>query len=962
MRKIVNLLFLCWLSIPATGQLKVFTSYTVSQGLSSNAIRKIFQDSKGYIWVGTWEGLNKYDGSRFHSFTTQNGLPHNLVNDIRETSGGQIMVSTNDGNTSLIENDRVLQPPQFSGITINRYFPDENKGILALTDLGKLFSIRNGQLLPVSRLDSFALFMMAKATDGCYYVMVDKNRVLRFNNDFTLLNTIETRGLTPQCISADKAGHVFIGTEKGLKVIQADPTHTIKQTMDEPGKPFSHPLLLSGNVSAIYPDPEKGLWFGTHAGLIKLSEQGNFQLFTEKDGLPSGRISYITRDRENNLWIGTFSGLAKMSAVPISLVPLPGFDAGTNRMLTILAVDDEKFLVLTTEGVFSYHLAEKKFKLLLATVLPQTPLPVNQSNPPRIIYNNHLYIYDTLKDILQQDKLSWNTSSIFAAASNEEIIALGYNNGLVLQFAGMPGNRILDSCRINNLVWTGKGELWAGSWSNGIYRVIPDLINKKISSVQDFTSIAGSRSIRALFEDNNGNLWIGTRYDGLIVLSKDAKGNWKKTQIRQENGLLSEWISSILETKDHIIWAGTPAGLNKIVTSKDGYRVFRFSRMLNFFTTIYRMVEYPGNQFWCATDKGLLNFTDKQLENQPAFPVYFTSVKLGKADSNYAHAKNLHRLRLKHFQNYAAFSFTSTGFLNESELQYSYRLLGSGDSTWSNPANIHEVQYASLQPGQYKFEVKMLGLNGDFGPVNSFPFAISKPFWKTWIFFLALGLIILSLLYALYKYRVMQLVKLHQVRNSIATDLHDEIGSTLTNISILSQLSINSLKDPAEAKKFLTRIRDEVQSSNQALDDIIWSVNSRNDSLNETMARMRRFAGDLFDKTETVYNLEITGERENRKLNMEQRRDMYLIYKESLINIHKHAYATKVDIHISQEKDILQMEICDDGKGFDMNAASHRNGLKNLKYRVEKWKGSIAMHSYPGKGTKIRVSIPISEN
>ena len=185
------------------------------------------------------------------------------------------------------------------------------------------------------------------------------------------------------------------------------------------------------------------------------------------------------------------------------------------------------------------------------------------------------------------------------------------------------------------------------------------------------------------------------------------------------------------------------------------------------------------------------------------------------------------------------------------------------------------------------------------------------------------------------------MLKLQNVRNNIATDLHDDIGSTLTNISILTELSKKNLKEAKTAEKFLNRITEESSASQQALDDIIWSVNSRNDSLQETIARMRRYAAELFDNSNSNCHLQLDETSGNKKLSIEQRRDVYLIYKEALNNIHKHAHAKNVWIRVSQNQNHLYMQIKDDGKGFNTNLKTHRNGLKNLRSRVEKWNGKM---------------------
>ena len=167
-----------------------------------------------------------------------------------------------------------------------------------------------------------------------------------------------------------------------------------------------------------------------------------------------------------------------------------------------------------------------------------------------------------------------------------------------------------------------------------------------------------------------------------------------------------------------------------------------------------------------------------------------------------------------------------------------------------------------------------------------------------WWFYFLLGCLTLLLLYGIYKYRIHQLVKVQQVRNRIASDLHDDIGSTLTNINMLSEISRKNLASPKEAGKFLQRISEEVTATSQALNDIIWSVNSRYDTMEEILSRMRRYAADLFDNSNINCVLHLDESIANKKIGMEQRRDIYLIYKEAINNAAKYSNCTNIAIII----------------------------------------------------------------
>ncbi len=188
----------------------------------------------------------------------------------------------------------------------------------------------------------------------------------------------------------------------------------------------------------------------------------------------------------------------------------------------------------------------------------------------------------------------------------------------------------------------------------------------------------------------------------------------------------------------------------------------------------------------------------------------------------------------------------------------------------------------------------------------------------------------------------------------------DDIGSTLTNINMLSEISRKNLKQPAEAEKFLHRITEEVTATSQALNDIIWSVNTSNDSLEETISRMRRYAAELFDNSITILHLHIDENVAGKKLNMEQRWDGYLIYKECMNKIVKHACPNNVWINTHWQNGKLHLIIRDDGRGFDNSVVTKGNGLKNIQSRSKKWNGTATIKTSSAKGTLIKITIPLA--
>jgi two-component sensor histidine kinase len=336
--------------------------------------------------------------------------------------------------------------------------------------------------------------------------------------------------------------------------------------------------------------------------------------------------------------------------------------------------------------------------------------------------------------------------------------------------------------------------------------------------------------------------------------------------------------------------------------------------------------------------------TQAMVNNQPL-----------ESDTGMAYKKILH---LPYRQNSVSFNFSALDFVAPRRFNYYYQLWGY-DTKWIDAGNRNYVAYTNLPPGRYVFKVRAALQLPDNSPVTELIIIIDPPFWRTAWFIVLCVLLLAGILYAIYRYRINELLHLQKVRDRIATDLHDDIGTTLTNISILSELSKKNLHKE-EAGTFLDRIAEEVHNSSQALDDIVWSINTKNDTLEQTVARMRRYAAEVFDAANIAYSLQLDEQFEKYKLNMEQRRDCFLIFKEAINNIYKHANAKRVEIKVWIEKGHLYMIIRDDGKGFDTTTVTHRNGIKNIHNRIEKWNGTITMNSVKGEGTVTKVNFPLT--
>ncbi len=961
LRSVAILIVLAAMPLLLSAQRSMFRTYTVQDGLVTNLVRQIFQDSKGFIWIATWEGLCKYNGHKFINYTTADGLPHNVVNNFMEADG-KLFITFNDGSVGCIQNGSFQTIAKYPEI-FSHFVKLPNGKIIIDTYGSGIYEYQNGRFYkPKQDSTTLGIKFLLPLNDSLLLGGNPYGKLFVLTTGYKLISTFILPGITIESLYKDSQHRIWLCSNKGLKLLTLDIFKRNLQLSSLPQN-FNRAFFKNSDIYSIIEDSNGGFWVSSTKGLARLSKDGYFDLYTQRGGMTHSYVSTFFCDRENNVWMGTREGLIKMvSQNNMQVIQTPGFDE-MNTVITIMPYENKDLLLTTFRGAYLYKRNSNSFSDLRNSAKRPPLFLIPRSSPLLFFNTTDINYFDSIQSriipLKTDNHVIYDYSSCVDDAGNA---FFGLHNGI----ASVSGKKVRINYslpyRITALTMDREGFMWAGTWEKGLYRIQYTFKQDSLYFLsEDFSHLIPHKLIRSLFTDSKGNIWVGTRYKGAYCLVNKGNNEYNVMSFEQEKGLSSNFIRAFAETSEGDIWLGSDLGLDKLIKEKNGFRVFNFSKVSNYYATVYSIAPAANNEWWCIANNKLVKFKDQNLERTPPLKARIISARFGSIQDSIVAGETDSIISLTHAQNLASFEFTAPNYINEKQILFSYRLSGTRDTSWSVPQNVHEVTYASLQSGSYTFEVRTMGWNGQPGESTSFRFRIKPPFWKTWWFMSICIFGLGSLLFALYRYRISQILKLQKVRNRIATDLHDDIGTTLTNISILSQLSDKSLQGQQEAKEYLQRISEEVNESARALNDIIWNVNSNNDTLEEMLIRMRRFAAELFDHTDIRCHLALQPAAFRKKLNMEQRRDLYLVYKESLNNIYKHAEANTVWVELSMVKNSVKMLIKDDGKGFMTEQDTHRNGLKNLRARVEKWKGSISIVSQKGNGTDIEIIIPTAD-
>ena len=310
-------------------------------------------------------------------------------------------------------------------------------------------------------------------------------------------------------------------------------------------------------------------------------------------------------------------------------------------------------------------------------------------------------------------------------------------------------------------------------------------------------------------------------------------------------------------------------------------------------------------------------------------------------------------------QNQVQIDFVGLSFAPGEVLRYQYKLEGA-DADWSAPTEQRTVNFANLAPRNYRFLVRALNSEGVTSTTPAaVSFTILPPIWRRWWFVSLVVLAVALTVYALFRYRVARILELANIRTHIAADLHDDIGSNLTRIAILSEVAHSQLGNGnPHVESPLLSIANISRESVASMSDIVWAINPKRDTLLDLIQRMRRFATEILTPRAIEFQFHAPDADHDLKLGANFRRDMFLLYKEALNNAVRHSGCTSALIDFQVERSWLVLRVRDDGRGFDLEKASEGQGLLSMTRRAGRLGGELRIDSKPGKGTEICLRVP----
>lgn len=475
-------------------------------------------------------------------------------------------------------------------------------------------------------------------------------------------------------------------------------------------------------------------------------------------------------------------------------------------------------------------------------------------------------------------------------------------------------------------------------------------------------------AINSLYFDHAGRLWLSSSLNGVgRVDDPNAGEQLKVVWYNRRTGMATDSILGLTEDNFGRIYAGHGRGVDRIDPN---------TGQIKHYTTADGLP--PGAIYIAARDQqGALWFGGwglARLVPEPDKPrhvpnILLTGLRVGGVRQPVSELGEgtLAELTLDSSQTQVSVDFLGLGASLGEELKYQYKLEG-GQSDWSEPTSQRTVDFAKLAPGAYRFLVKAVTAEGTESEEPAvFAFTIPRPVWQRWWFLFIVTAILAATLYALYRYRVARLVELERIRTRIASDLHDDIGASLSRMAILSEVVKRQVASiSGESVPLLADIAESARELTGSMRDIVWAIDPRRDDLGSVVSRIREFASDVFESKGINWDFHAPQDVDNIQLGPDQRRHVLLFFKEAINNVVRHSDSGAVKLSVDVSYNNLIGEVRDDGRGFVVPPEGQApadgrggHGLENMRRRVRQLGGVLKIDSAPGQGTYVTLTIPL---
>jgi signal transduction histidine kinase/ligand-binding sensor domain-containing protein len=912
---------------------QLFSPVAFAGSSTPRQVNVLMEDRAGRVWAGGRGGLFVLDRSGpVLSFRPVVPSPAALVTSLVEGVDGGMWVGTLDGLFHRSASGDVLPEPTAARAGIR------NVRALALDNDGRLWVGHDAGLLVLGPggAGQFASSTRRQVRECGAGPRRQRQLRLPTGSDdgctMTLDDGLIDRRVRALTLGLD--GHVRVGTVAGLSDIAGTQITSISDAQG----------LVPDAINTLNQDPDGNLWIGTDtSGAVRIAAFGLVSYFVadglrhdyvpfliegdsgrvnavsayrftinEFDGrrfvsarfnvppdVPDGRYSSVLRDRQGAWWLGTAMGLYRFPPV--------------RRIADLARVPPEahyaRLPALPSDNLFPFF-EDVRGDIWLIAQLPDDARLLRWRRA-----TNDFQTYGAPEGLAEfTSRPATSRPAVIESPAGQ--LFFGFREAGLFAYRDGRFEAILDRGEpfgVVSLHIDRQGRLWIIGVDGSVRRIDDPSTRSLVNDTTVAPSLVGA-NVRCMVEDTSGNLYFGTT-GGIIEV--DPRTGDTRRYTTAEGLAKNEVWSALAPRHGNDIWFGTIAGVSRLDATRARPRT-----------------PAPRALIRTVHANGVARFVSELGDHEVS------------------------ELTLAPSERGVAIGFFALTFAPGEHLRYQYRLEGA-ETDWSPPSTERVVHYSQLAPGRYRFQVRAVTSAGLAGVTPAaMDFVILPPVWQRWWFRAGIVASLTLLVLVGHRSRVARLLETERVRTRIASDLHDDIGSSLSQIAILSEVARTSAGDDARVAAPLDRIATLSRESVDAMGDIVWAIDPHRDTPTHLAQRMRRLSSDLLSARGIEVRFEISDASQPR-LGADVRREVFLIFKEALHNITRHAQATRVEIVLSIAQHRLELVVQDDGCGFDSARARDGQGLRNMVRRAQGLGGTLAVTSADGTGARLVLSVPL---
>lgn len=955
------------------------------QGLPQNNINSIIQSRDGYLWLATLGGLARYDGVRFKIFNSANTpeLQNSRITALFEDGSGVIWIGHETGDLTRMIGGRfeavTLRGPAHRE-PIQAITRDAQGNVLLFYPSAMLRNVRTGALIEtdVSSEQQRGIASMVRDESGAVWiarggalahVVNSKSELVEFDRyaaDRQILG-----------IGAARGGGVWIATSNRIR------KRVDEQWAGEIIVPWQHPTLIVAMIEM-------------HDGVLVAAtlDQGihlirpNVIAFRadREDGLPRDWVRSMCEDSEGNLWAG-FGGGGMAALRPARAKQIKAVDRWQGRPVLTIGSTHAGNLWVGTEGAGLYTLNYGAFTAFVREQGPSANSTVwsfAEDDEARFWIStaeNGLFNFnnDRFQPLPGIEELSAPARVLFQSVSQNAML-IGARSGLFKyqnqKIEPLVTNLISPDVRC--IAEQTNGVIWFGMFGGGLAK----LENGRVTQFRKTNGLS-SDFVQCLYLDpSDGAVWIGAAEAGLNRFK-----NGKFAAVTTANGLRDNVISHIADDGRGYFWMSSHAGIMRVAKSDlnrcaDGS--LASIQCMSFAETDGLPsaqsagglqptgCRTPDGLLWFATLKGIVAIDPAHVRTNHLSRAVIEELRINDEPAR----RNATGIKIPPGRHRLDFDYTAITLAAPERALFKYRLEPL-EQDWIGPTTKRTASYSHIPPGDYTFRVMACNSDGVWNPKSATLAFTALPLFYQTLWFRILAILVAiafiglaALLVTRQRYRRQIEVAerqrgIERERTRIAQDIHDDLGSSLTRIILLSQSARGDLDSPELAAKDLDRIYDTARNLTRSLDEIVWAVNPRHDTLDSLATYLGKFAQDFLGAANVRCRLDLPVTLPSWPLSAETRHNVFLAFKESLNNAVKHAQATEVRISLTLKESAFTLIVEDNGRGFSVpstpaQTTDTEDGLQNMRNRLAEVGGRCEIYSQPKKGTRISFHVPIA--